>query len=85
MALNSLNDPTQLINLQIKSQEHLGDILAKAKNLLDIAINSELLDYPANTAYCYFSAVSDFLHKATDIHESILMTLMENYVHRVTE
>ena len=67
MTINSLNDLTQLINRHIKSQECLGDILTKANVLLDVAIDCELLSYPAEIVYPYFSAVSDFVRQATKL------------------
>ncbi len=64
--------------LQIRSLESLNENLIKAKTLVDLVLEKELLDYPATLMYYYFAAVSDFLAQASTMNESILANLIKD-------
>jgi hypothetical protein len=85
MATVSLNHPPHLITQQIKSLESLYENLIKAKTMVDLVLEKELLDYPATLMYYYFAAISDFLLQASVVNESILANLIKNNAPQVAE
>jgi hypothetical protein len=63
----------------------LSDTLIKTSVLLDVAIDCELLDYPTEIVYPYFSAVSDFLRQAVKLQEEILKNILQNQAKSLQE
>lgn len=81
MATGSLNHHSYLINQQIKSLETISNHLIKAKTLIDLVLNKELLEYPTLLMYHYFATVSDLLLQASLTNEDILNNLIKNNAH----
>ena len=77
MASTSVSDFVSLINQQLNSREELNTYLSKVKALINVIIDSNLLDLPETTLYEYLCALSDFTNEAININEGALGLLLE--------
>ena len=76
MAEHSINHLTQLINQQIDSQELINEKLIKAKSLLDMILERDLLIQPFHLLHHYLWVVSDLVEIAANTIEASLNDLL---------